>query len=1021
MNYKKLTFLLIFLQGIIYAQQNYTVPDYTSFPKQILAAQKKFDQDADLRTEIPQKMAAGQNGYLIMTNEYVKNNSTELQNFIKQKESKGFKVTVATEKDWGEVENSKYVKQKGRGRLQADRVREWLQGKYQQLNLLYALIIENPHPDEGRIPMAKFQPKKAKIYTPDQKKDYAKFIKIKDDPKTADGAYYKYNGEKPSDYYYADLTSEWDANGNSVLCDKEDYASGKIDGQANVYVGRIPYYGEKSEYAKLEDVDIILRRTIDFENATGDLKWRKDMFYVGGADNRFKSMQDNFLNYNGAIQTTYRVSQGYGYEPTSQKWNAKIIRQALNKDEKKGFVLFQEHGSAHGMAGQINVNEAHLIKRTTPSFLYFGGCDVASPEHHPNIVNTMFRKMGVGAIGATRSVTGLGGDDDTTTIAGYARLYFGQSQGEAHWRALSDYVDTKLQEGGKIGMSNFLLNLQGDPSLVIMPKSEVSPLIISPNIEVLKVNHQQKSKKDAGYTFTLANTTNKAASYKIKGTNNLSISSRSFNIPAKSTKDVKVLFKNGSKLLPGVHNGNFTVTTKGKTVTRKIALTVYGRSTLFYAGFDTKSERDAMVGYKFKKKEQKEEIEAAVEPHNAGHYAFIPKYNRADLRREKVVPGEADATVAFKFKYQGPLGKDNFVLTFGKTHNNFFIGTNKQGKFTTSFTTQKGNADKETSSSIITPTPKSNEWHTVITWIDRAAKEMVLILDGTRYTTAFTPKPSQGLLFDRLRLGKGSKKDRTDLYFDNLGIFDYVLNEEEIKSFTNNEVINLTFPKNGDKAHPNGVSLSWAADIDREYVILFSETPSFKNVKKYRTTKNAYTVKGLKDKTLYYWKVGTIVNGKENYTWDSFNTFTTDGSLPQPKIKINTNKGLKTAIVKDNTYSDNLGKVAKAFLPPTAKGKRKKADLFFSMVEGDEWLRCASDGTLTTNFGAPDAGTYKYKFSVSTQYGAPQFFEINIRAVNGSPKKKSKKNAAPSNDETEEGSTKKKKKKKKKKKAPSEH
>ena len=986
---RKITLLLIFAVGqFVFAQQNYQTPDYASFPKHILEAQKKYQQNADLRTTIPQKMAAGQNGYLIMTNEYVKNNSSELQNFIKQKESRGFKVTVATEKDWGEEAKGKIP---GRGRRQADRVRAWLQGKYKELNLLYALIIENPHPDEGRIPMAKFQPKKAKVYTEDQKKDYAKFIKIKNDPKTADGQYYKYNGEKPSDYYYADLTSEWDANGNTVLCDKEDYASGKIDGQAEVYVGRIPYYGEKSECAKLEDVDIILRRTIDFENDNSDLSWRKDMFYVGGADNRFKGMQDDFLNYNGAVQTTYRVSQGFGYEPTSQKWNAKVIRQALNKDEKKGFVLFQEHGSAHGMAGQININEAHLIKRSSPSFLYFGGCDVASPEHHPNIVYKMFRQMGVGAIGATRSVTSLGGDKDTNTLAGYARLYFGQSQGEAHWRLLSDFVDSKLKEGGKIGMSNFLLNLQGDPSLVIMPKSEVSPLIVSPNIEVLKVSHQQKSKKEAGYTFTLTNTTNQERNYKVASTSNLVTSEKNFTIAAKSTKQIKVLFKNSTKLLPGTHKGNFTVSTEGKSVTRKVALKVYGRSTLFYAGFETPSERTQLVGYKISNKEEKAVIEAEVPKHDQEPFAFLPKGFRADIRREKVVPGEADVTVAFKFKYTAKLGKYNEIIKFGKTTTNFVV-YNEKGKLITSFITQKGNTDKETEGTISRPIPASNKWHTLIATFDRTDKVMTLILDGKKFTTPVAPKATQGMLFDRLRLGYG-KKSKTDVFYDDLAIYDYVLSDEEIKAYTNGDVVNLSFPKNGDKAHPSGVGLSWSTKlgVDNEYVLAFADNPAFKNAKTVKTKKNSYTISNLKNNKTYYWKVGFVKNGKNTFVWDNFNTFITDGSLPQPKIQINTKKQLKVAKVNDNTYSDNLGKIAKATLPPNKKGKKEKVDLYFSMIEGDEWLRCASDGTLTTNFGAPETGSYKYKFSVSTQYGAPKYFETTIRVTNAGEGKKAPK------------------------------
>ena len=104
--------------------------DYTRIPQASLDSQRHFSQTGSLKTQIPAKMAAGQNGYLIVTNEHIRQNSKALKKFIEHKEARGFKIFLATEKDFGV----------GRGRKQADKVRKWMASNYKKMNLLYTLI-----------------------------------------------------------------------------------------------------------------------------------------------------------------------------------------------------------------------------------------------------------------------------------------------------------------------------------------------------------------------------------------------------------------------------------------------------------------------------------------------------------------------------------------------------------------------------------------------------------------------------------------------------------------------------------------------------------------------------------------------------------------------------------------------------------------------------------------------------------------------------------------------------------------
>ncbi|MFC4993228.1 C25 family cysteine peptidase [Rubritalea tangerina] len=942
--------------------------DVSKIDEAVQAAQPLYSQSGTLKSLVPEKMKAGQTGYLIATSEYIKTHSKALAAFIKHKESRGFKVHVATEKDWGVVES-------GKGRKQADRVHQWMQENYKKLNLLYTLIIENPHPDEGLIPMAKFKPRKYKVPAPEAKKDYAKYLKYKDKPRTEDGKYLLYDGSDPSDYYYADLTSNWDANGNSILAEKADYATGEIDCVAEVYVGRIPYYGEDHAYSNLAGVDKILRRTIEYElGANGDTAWRNDIFYVGGADKRFKKIQDQFLPYSGGRLETYRVSQGYGYEPTSSKWNGEIIQAALNADKPYGFINFQEHGSPTSMAGQMSTAKAKELKRTQPSYVYLGGCDVASPEHSDNVTNALFNHIGIAAVGATRSVTSMGGDDDTDSAAGYERLYFGQSTGEAHWRLLSDYADGMK----KVGASNFLMNLMGDPSVVVMPKVNEDPLVVGPNMDVLKFRHQEKNRTPIGYTMVVRNQSSQEQQYTVHTSGALIAEDESFKLAPYSSRKLRVLFNDAHQLSVGEHSGSLEVKTLERTVERQFVLDVYARTTVLNLAFNTPAERK-ILGIDAKG-EKAEMIKKYLAERSGDDFVSLPKGTRGDLSRTKVVPGESDVTVAARLRYETAAKGQLQFFKFGKTFE-CFDASILDGKFYVIFRTVKGLAEKETEGRIEVPAPAAGEWFDMVASVNRSAKTMTLIVNGKRYTAAFAPEVGQGLAFDKIRFGYG--KNRSAINIDAFTIFDYALGEREVQTLASGDIIKQSYPKNGDKANPQGVNVSWNYSGKKEnqrFVVVYATDASFSDRKYIETNDSNALLADLSDNTTYFWKVGFVKNGNKSFPWESYTTFTTDGSIQDVEVTINDQRQLRAATVGDNNFSEKLTKCVTALLPPDSKGRRKKAELFFTKLEGEDWLRCHSDGTLTTNFGAPKAGEYRFKFSVSTRYGIPKTFEKTIIA-----------------------------------------
>lgn len=943
--------------------------DISTFAPQTLEIQKRFSQTDSLASIIPQKMKAGQNGYLILTTNAVRDNSKKLKDFIAHKKSLGFNVSLATEDQFG-------LTKEGKGRKQADKVRAWLQGVYKERKLLYTLIIDNPHPDEGVIPMAKFKPRKYKVAQPEQKKDYAKYLKYKDNPRTEDGKYLLFDGSDPSDYYYADLDSVWDANGNSILADKEDYASGKINCVADVYVGRLPYMGEDSEYGKISDLDILLQRTIDYENDTSDQSWKKNLFYVGGADKRWNKITSYFTAFSGGKIESYRKSRGAGFEPTATSWHGGRITEELNGDRAYGFINFQEHGSWNSMAGQISNKSAATLKRTKPAYIYLGGCDVNSPEHPTNVTYTLFRYAGIGAAGATRSVTSVGGDDDTEAIAGYARLFFGQSQGEAHWRMLSDFADGK----GKVGASNFLMNLWGDPSVVVMPYADKSSVLLSPNMDVLKFRHQYRSADPAGYDFTIRNTSGRSMEYKVKYSKELLPKIRTFRLAPNATKTLPVNFRNGDKISVGKHSAKFEVIAQdGKVERRNLELDVYGRNILLTLGFNDLNARK-LVGFDAKN-EKREMLNQFVKDHASDDFVTLPKGCRADLNRTKVVIGSNSGTIVGKFRFNKKPNKRRLVFfEFGKTFKNFNLEI-QNGKLRCIFSTLGiVETDPGTEAIVETEIPEAGKWHQFVAIADRKNKELRFILNGAIHKTAFDPKPGQGIQFERLRLGYG--KNQQDVMVDDLSIYDYVLTPSEINDSTSGRILQQTFPKNADFANPNGVNLAWKSGIkgNPTYIVALASNPQFKDVKFTVVNDNTTVLKGLENNQTYYWKVGLKENGKASFPWKSFSTFTTDDKLEDYPITIRPRINIKPATVGDNGFTIKLSKFARATGKLKPNGKPDKVELFFAKVSGDDWLRCHPDGTLTTNHGAPAAKDYEFEFSVSTRYGQPKTFKVTIPA-----------------------------------------
>ncbi len=369
-------------------------------------------------------------GYTIITSNAIAGSSTALADFIAHKTSLGFTVRLVTEDDFGG----------GQGDTAAENIRSWLQANHLADDTLYVLLIGNPHPGDGFIPM---------------KRCYD----------SVEGMY-----ETPTDFCYSDLSGDWDLNQDGYSGQWEDMGDGGIDRYWEVVVGRIPYYGQ------IADTDHILQKIIDYELAT-DVQWRRrallPMVPLDDATQAFQlgeQMKAGYLEP-GAIPSHRLYHDDYGlvpepetipssYDNVTDVWSATPF----------GLVVWMTHGWSEGGAEVATSDTILALDDSFPGATFHGSCSNAEPEHPRNIAYAVLRHGAIASNGATRSSWYYVGETtftSSTSIGGLGYQYAAQLvAGEPCGRAWAN-VRQDLVPGI---WSNFSMhNIYGDPSVVGRP------------------------------------------------------------------------------------------------------------------------------------------------------------------------------------------------------------------------------------------------------------------------------------------------------------------------------------------------------------------------------------------------------------------------------------------------------------------------------------------------------------------------------------------------------------------------
>ncbi len=317
-------------------------------------------------------------GYVILTTTGIVAQSTQLTNFVAAKEARGFSVQVVQNKSaaqggWCGTTNGPT------GNTAADLLRNWLVTHYTNASgvqvIDYALLIGNPDPTTGDVPMKLCYP----------------------------------SGSSPTDYYYADLTGDWDINTNGYYGEWADFnTNGGPDLTSEVIVGRIPCYGN------IADLDAILGHTIQYENnLASQSSWRRKALLPASPVSADLAGNHNGYLFGEHLKTdrlipgewnyhrVYDQEHGLSPVPETVPCTPSNVVAAWNT-ASPGAVFWFQHGSQTAVTDIMDLDNAANISTNNRAFTFQGSCWNAHPETTNNLAYTLLLRGCTATTGATR-------------------------------------------------------------------------------------------------------------------------------------------------------------------------------------------------------------------------------------------------------------------------------------------------------------------------------------------------------------------------------------------------------------------------------------------------------------------------------------------------------------------------------------------------------------------------------------------------------------------------------------------
>lgn len=263
-----------------------------------------------------------------------------------------------------------------------DKIYKWLKDNYLVYGIEYVLLIGNPDPDNlpagdvvGDLPMKNL------------------LLSV--------------NNDVPTDFYFAELTGNWDLDGDGNAGEfVDDKGAGGVEFYADVIVGRIPCYDEDGD-GRLDynEMNAILDNIITYENiAAGTAPWRRHVLtscpYVvdtdmDGIKDTAKYEWSEVLKDEVAptpLWDWYRIYEepypgltapaevdtGCTTAQTQAGWN-----DPGDPNDGQGSVMWMTHGGQTSATRVFNNARCANLDPTKPSIVFMGACHNGEPRFNP--------------------------------------------------------------------------------------------------------------------------------------------------------------------------------------------------------------------------------------------------------------------------------------------------------------------------------------------------------------------------------------------------------------------------------------------------------------------------------------------------------------------------------------------------------------------------------------------------------------------------------------------------------------
>lgn len=383
----------------------------------------------------------------ILIPEKVRVTLDSLDAYIKLKESVGYEVLLVTDDQWGS----------GIGDTAAENIRLWIKNNYEEKGLDYILFIGYPHTDKGEVPMKMTWPQ----------------FQLE-----------KYR-EAPTDFYYAELTGDWDVDKDGNYGEFEDdfMKAGGPDQYAELNIGRIPVFSKTK-------TDHILNKMIKYESEkfTEAMSWRKNVLLP--MNNMNAEDDPNFtpgIRLAEAIKYDILEPKGYksfrifddNYDGFGLKTPAELtpcsyatVKETWNSQDF-GLVVWQAHGFAQHATDVMSIPYSKVLKDDNVPFVFSTSCHNGS-TNTDNLSMYLLQNGAINMVSATRVEYWAPGQDDFwdewpsggSMAYGYTKNLVEDSMPSAVAlnRVKAD-IQTEMLELNSMWWMNWLVyNVYGDPT-----------------------------------------------------------------------------------------------------------------------------------------------------------------------------------------------------------------------------------------------------------------------------------------------------------------------------------------------------------------------------------------------------------------------------------------------------------------------------------------------------------------------------------------------------------------------------